>query len=125
MAYNDEKHSLHSQAHMVYWSTLERMLKTSEPGFSIDVGKNSKEILRNACCELSSADDSDVCNLGSINLARVESLEEMTGILECAAAFLLAGTVYSDVPYAKVDQVRTKNRRLGLGLMGIHEWLLT
>jgi len=32
--------------------------------------------------------------------------------------------VYSDVPYAKVDQVRTKNRRLGLGLMGLHEWLL-
>jgi len=36
----------------------------------------------------------------------------------------LAGTVYSDVPYSKVDTIRTKNRRLGLGLMGIHEWLL-
>ncbi len=41
-----------------------------------------------------------------------------------ATAFLLAGTVYSDVPFAKIDQVRTKNRRLGLGLMGIHEWLI-
>lgn len=28
------------------------------------------------------------------------------------------------MPYAKVYEVRNKNRRLGLGLMGIHEWLL-
>jgi ribonucleoside-diphosphate reductase alpha chain len=113
-----------SQAEQVYWTTIERMLRTGEPGFSIDCGRNKKETLRNACTELTSADDSDVCNLGSINLARIESLEEMRAVVECATAFLLAGTVYSDVPYAKVDMVRTKNRRLGLGLMGIHEWLL-
>jgi ribonucleoside-diphosphate reductase alpha chain len=123
-AYHDEKHTLHGTAHMVYWAVVERMLKTAEPGFSIDCGKNSKEVLRNACTEVTSADDSDVCNLGSLNLARIESLEEMAAVLECATAFLLAGTVYSDVPYPKIDQVRTKNRRLGLGLMGIHEWLL-
>jgi ribonucleoside-diphosphate reductase alpha chain len=45
-------------------------------------------------------------------------------IIQIATAFLLAGTVYSDVPYHQVDKVRSKNRRLGLGLMGIHEWLL-
>jgi ribonucleoside-diphosphate reductase alpha chain len=123
-AFNNDKHPQNSLAHSVYWTVVERMLKTAEPGFSIDCGKNSKETLRNACTEVTSADDSDVCNLGSINMARVESLEEMGALLECAIAFLLAGTVYSDVPYAKVDQIRTKNRRLGLGLMGIHEWLL-
>lgn len=76
------------------------------------------------CTEITSADDSDICNLGSINLSRIESLEEMEHVVEIGTAFLLAGTVYSDVPYSKVDLVRTKNRRLGLGLMGIHEWLL-
>lgn len=81
-------------------------------------------VLTGQCTEVSSRDDSDVCNLGSINMARVESLEEMEHIVRIGTAFLLAGTVYSDVPYAKVDQVRTKNRRLGLGLMGLHEWLL-
>lgn len=30
----------------------------------------------------------------------------------------------SPVPYEKVYQIRDKNRRLGLGLMGIHEWLI-
>jgi len=100
------------------------MLKTGEPGFSIDTGANSKETLRNACTEVTSADDSDICNLGSINLSRIESIEEMKHVVEYATAFLLAGTVYSDVPYAKVDTIRSKNRRLGLGILGIHEWLL-
>ncbi len=123
-AFHNEKHKLHAQAQSVYWSTLEQMVKTAEPGFSVDTGINEGETLRNACTEVCSRDDSDICNLGSINLARIESLEEMEKIVELGTAFLLAGTVYSDVPYAKVDQVRTKNRRLGLGLMGIHEWLL-
>jgi ribonucleoside-diphosphate reductase alpha chain len=113
-----------SQAESVFWAVVERMLKTGEPGFSIDLGADAKEDLRNACTELTSADDSDVCNLGSINLARITSVEEMKDVVECAIAFLLAGTVYSDVPFAKVDMIRTKNRRLGLGIMGIHEWLL-
>lgn len=76
------------------------------------------------CTEVTSRDDSDICNLGSINMARIESLEEMKRMVELSTMFLLAGTAYSDVPYAKVDQIRTKNRRLGLGLMGLHEWLL-
>jgi ribonucleoside-diphosphate reductase alpha chain len=123
-AYHDDKHILHSSAQNVYWTTVKQMLKTAEPGFSVNTGKNKKETLRNACCELVSEDDSDICNIGSINMARVTSHQEMTRLVEIATAFLLAGTVYSDVPYPKVDQVRTKNRRLGLGLMGLHEWLL-
>lgn len=76
------------------------------------------------CTEITSEDDSDVCNLGSINLARVESIEELRDIVEYATLFLIAGTVYSHVPYERVAETREKNRRLGLGLMGIHEWLL-
>lgn len=125
LAYHDEKHPLHSQAHQSYWATVRQMLKTAEPGFSIDTGKNSGETLRNACTEVTSRDDSDVCNLYSINMARIDSLEDMQACVEVATAFGVAGSVYSDVPFAKVDTIRTKNRRLGLGLMGIHEWLLT
>lgn len=123
-AYNNEKHKNHTLAHAVYWAVVRQMLKTAEPGFSIDCGVNEGENLRNACTEVTSHDDSDICNLGSINLARIESASEMETVTELATAFLLAGTVYSDVPYAKVDSIRTKNRRLGLGLMGIHEYQL-
>lgn len=76
------------------------------------------------CTEVTSEDDSDICNLGSINLARIGSITEMQEAVELATMFLLAGTVYSHVPYPQVDVIRSKNRRLGLGLMGIHEWLL-
>jgi ribonucleoside-diphosphate reductase alpha chain len=123
-AYQDEKHSNHSLARGIYSAVIKQMLKTGEPGLSIDVGANKGETLRNACCEVTSRDDSDICNLGSINLSRIADATEMQRVVELGTAFLLAGTVYSDVPYSKVDLVRTKNRRLGLGLMGIHEWLL-
>jgi ribonucleoside-diphosphate reductase alpha chain len=124
-AIENEDHRDHELAKKVYWATVKQMLRTAEPGFSIDVGKNRGESLRNACTEITSHDDSDICNLGSVNLARIGSLEEMARVVEVGVAFLLAGTVYSDVPYQDVDRVRTKNRRLGLGMMGIHEWLLT
>lgn len=123
-AYHDEKHEQHTLAHSVYWATIRHMLETGEPGFSIDTGKNSRETLRNACTEVTSADDSDVCNLGSINMARINTLAEMEEAVELGIAFLLAGTVYSDIPFSGIDKVRNKNRRLGLGLMGLHEWLL-
>lgn len=124
VAYEDAEHPKHQLAHDVYDAANKRMLKTAEPGFSIDTGANAGETLRNACTEVTSADDSDICNLGSINLARVESKGEMLKVVKLATLFLLAGTVYSHVPYAQVDETRTKNRRLGLGVMGVHEWLL-
>jgi len=253
-AYQDDEHSQHALAHGVYWACIEQMLKTGEPGFSIDAGKNAGETLRNApvsadthvltdagytkvkdiigipvtlwtgkqwaknvifectginvqtlkvkmsndreinadpshefvvqlglgltikipardlkigqvlksddnvtvlsvepdriedvyCCnvncpehtfvaegvvisncgELSAKESDEPCNLASINLSKVESLEELKQIVDVATALLLAGSVYSDVPYSDVDKMRTKNRRLGLGLMGVHEWLL-
>jgi hypothetical protein len=76
------------------------------------------------CTEITSRDTDDICNLGSLNLANIDSLEEMKRLVEISTAFLLAGSVYTDVPYADVDKVLSKNRRLGLGLMGVHEWLL-
>jgi ribonucleoside-diphosphate reductase alpha chain len=57
-------------------------------------------------------------------MAQINSLEEMREAVEVGTIFLLAGTIYSDVPFQKVDDIRTKNRRLGLGLMGLHEWML-
>lgn len=123
-AYQGEKHPKHALAHAIYWATVRQMLKTAEPGFSVDTGANEGETLRNACTEVTSCDDSDICNLGSINMARVDTLDEMRSLVDLGTKFLLAGTVYSDVPYSKVDLIRTKNRRLGLGLMGLHEWLL-
>jgi ribonucleoside-diphosphate reductase alpha chain len=123
-AYDDKDHPQHDLARRVYWGATEHMVAHGEPGFSIDVGKNERENLRNACTEITTEDDSDVCNLGSVNLARVETLDEFREIVRFATLLLLAGTVYSDVPHDSVKIAREKNRRLGLGLMGLHEWLI-
>ena len=123
-AYHDNEHVKHGMAQMVYWETIKQMLVTGEPGFSINTGKDVLEIYRNACTEVSSETEDDICNLGSLNLARIETLDEFGHLVEIGTRYLLAGTMYSDVPYSAVDKVRSKNRRLGLGLMGVHEWLL-
>ena len=99
-------------------------LKNGEPGFSFNFGLKSSETLRNACCELTSEDDSDVCNLGAINLAAIDSVEELRDIVSVASKFLVCGSMRADLPYDKIAKVRHQNRRIGLGLMGVHEWLL-
>jgi ribonucleoside-diphosphate reductase alpha chain len=108
----------------IFRKNVEQALRTGEPGFSFNFGDKANETLRNACTEVTSEDDSDVCNLGSVNLARIENLEEFADVVRVASKFLVCGTVRADLPYTKVREVREKNRRLGLGLMGIHEWLI-
>ena len=76
------------------------------------------------CTEVTSEDDSDVCNLGSVNMSRIENDKEFERVVYLASKFLICGTIKAQLPYEKIEEVRKKNRRLGLGLMGIHEWLL-
>jgi len=108
----------------VFKENVRQALMTGEPGFSFNFGDKENETLRNACTEVTSEDDSDVCNLGSINLGNIKDIAEFKSVVELASKFLVCGTLRADLPYEKVYQVRAKNRRLGLGLMGIHEWLL-
>lgn len=123
-AYHNPSHIDHFHARNVYWAVVRQMLKTGEPGFSVDIGENAGEHLRNACTEVTSSDNEDMCNLLSINMARVDSIEEFHELVEAGIAFLLCGTLYSKLPLDSMYKVREKNRRLGLGLMGVHEWLL-
>jgi ribonucleoside-diphosphate reductase alpha chain len=108
----------------VFRRNVEQALRTGEPGFSFNFFDREDETLRNACTEVTSTDDSDVCNLGSVNLSRIRDVAEFASVVELATRFLLCGTLRADLPYPKVGEVREKNRRLGLGLMGIHEWLI-
>ncbi len=108
----------------VFIQNVRQALQTGEPGFSFNFWHKENETLRNACTEVTSEDDSDVCNLGSLNFGRIESLQELTDVIRLATQFLICGTLKAQLPYSKVHLVREKNRRLGLGIMGLHEWLL-
>jgi ribonucleoside-diphosphate reductase alpha chain len=117
-----------------YWNTgdvgpifkenVRQALISGEPGFSFNFFDKEDETLRNACTEVTSKDDSDVCNLGSLNMGRIDNLTEFRDIVELGTKFLLCGTLVAQLPYQKVYDVREKNRRLGLGIMGVHEWLI-
>jgi len=120
--YDDEW--LKNPLNETFIANCRQAMMTGEPGFSFNFGDKSNETLRNACTEVSSEDDSDVCNLGSIHLGNIDSLEDLKSVVHLATKFLICGTLRADLPYQKVHDVRSKNRRLGLGIMGLHEWLL-
>ena len=108
----------------VFAENIKQAMKTAEPGFSFNFFDKENETLRNACTEVTSADDSDVCNLGSLNFGRIETISELKDVVRLATMFLICGTLKAQLPYDKIYLVRAKNRRLGLGFMGVHEWLI-
>lgn len=108
----------------IFLKNCKQALSTGEPGFSFNFGDQEMETLRNACTEFISEDDSDVCNLGSVNIGAIDSIEELKDVVNLSSKFLICGTMRAELPYEKVRRVRETNRRIGLGLMGIHEWLL-
>lgn len=108
----------------LYYRICKSMCKTGEPGFSINIDKQSDEVLRNPCTEVTSFMDSDICNLGSVNLSRIKDLDELTKVTEIGTLFLYLGTHTGYIPHQDFEKVREKHRRIGLGLMGLHEWCL-
>ena len=114
----------HEEPPDIFLHNIRGAMANGEPGFSFNFGEKENETLRNACTELTSEDDSDVCNLGSVNMGAIDTLDEFRSVVRLASKFLICGTLKADLPYDKVYKVREQNRRIGLGLMGVHEWLL-
>lgn len=123
IAIKDKKHPLHKHASKIWLENCRQAFSTAEPGFSFNFCKDS-ESLRNACTEVVSEDDSDKCNLGTLWLNRFENKEAFEDACNLATQFLMCGGLYSDTPTEKIKEVGTKNNRIGLGLGGIHEWLM-
>lgn len=108
----------------LYYDIVRQMCKTGEPGFSINIGKHINDVLRNACNEVTSDTPHDSCNLGSVNLSRIKDLSELEDVTRLATRLLYLGTFRGTLPTEEFEEVRRSNRRLGLGIMGLHEWLL-
>lgn len=104
-----------------FYSTLRRACKYGDPGFQFD---HDNQVLRNACTEIISSDDSDSCCIGSVNLAAIRDIQELSDVTNLGILFLLCNTLYTDFPTPQVAAVKAQNRRLGLGLMGIAEWFM-
>lgn len=123
IAMEDKKHENHKLAKEVWEKNCLQAFSTAEPGMSFNFRKDN-ESLRNACCEVVSEDDSDKCNLGTIWINRIDNEDELASVVKYATKFLLCGGIYSDTPTEKIREIGEKNNRIGLGLGGIHEWLM-
>lgn len=124
IAIENESHPKHELAKKVWLQNCLQSFSTAEPGMSFNFRKDN-ESLRNACTEVVSEDDSDKCNLGTIWLNRIKDKKDLAEVTKLATLFLLCGGIYSDVPTDKIREVGVKNNRIGLGLGGIHEWLMS
>ena len=105
----------------VFMETLRHACQYGDPGFQFDW---DDQVLRNACTEIISNTDSDSCCIGSVNLAAISTLQELSDVTNLGILFLLCNTLYTDFPTDMVEKVKGQNRRLGLGLMGIAEWFM-
>jgi ribonucleoside-diphosphate reductase alpha chain len=123
IAIEDESHPKHEEAMEVWLDNCRQAFSTAEPGMSFNFRRDA-ESLRNACTEVVSEDDSDKCNLGTVWMNRCDDKDEFAEVVKYGTMFLLCGGIYSDVPTEKIKQVGLKNNRIGLGLGGMHEWLM-
>lgn len=113
----------HSLCTSEFFENTRQACKTGEPGFQFDLF-TPEEVVRNACAEFISEHDSDMCNLGSLNLSRIKDKNELKDVAYLASQFLYYGSLMAELPLEKCSQVREDNRKIGLGLMGVHEWML-
>ena len=110
---------------MKLWEAIVRqMVTTGEPGIAINLGSERNRKARNACTEFISDEDSDMCNLGSLNYSRIQTIEELELTIKAATVFLMLGGAQADLPYKECYNVRYKKPKIGLGIMGLHEWLI-
>ncbi len=123
VAIENEQHLKHELAKKIWRDNCKQAFSTAEPGMSFNFRKDN-ESLRNACCEVVSEDDSDKCNLGTVWINRIKDKKDLAEVVKYATIFLLCGGIYSDIPTEKIKLVGQKNNRIGLGLGGIHEWLM-
>lgn len=105
----------------VFLETLRYACQYGDPGFQFD---NDDNILRNACTEIISNTPYDSCCLASLNLTKIASLQELSDVTQLGIIFLLCATEYTHNPCPQVKEIKIKNRRLGLGLMGVGEWFI-
>lgn len=123
LAINDRKHQHHKHAKKVWDQNCLQAFSTAEPGFSFNYLKDN-ESKRNACTEYTTEDDSDSCNLGTVWTSRFDDIEDFRKCVKYATKFLICGGAYTDTPFDKCKEVRDKNNNIGLGLGGLHEFLI-
>lgn len=126
-AIDHPSHPLHDHALAVLDAVATGMALNGEPGFvnteEHSLGERGRIRLVNPCSEVS-LEPYESCNIGSINLDHFgtdfDGVERATRLL---ARFLYRATLRA-YPDEKAAVVEGRNRRLGLGILGLHGWVM-
>lgn len=108
---------------LVLHAMAEGMLHNGEPGFwnysLSQVGEPNEVICTNPCGEIT-LESWENCNLGHVNLAAFDSLlgQEVKDAHKYMTRFLIRAT-YGDVTDPKQAEVLLRNRRIGVGHLGV------
>lgn len=123
VAMKDTKHPLRKHARDVWNENCLQAFKTGEPGFCFNHLKDG-ENLRNPCGEFTTENNGDSCNLGTVFINFFDDREDFERCVEYATKFLLCGNLYSDYPTEDLREQALSNNKIGLGLGGLHEWMM-
>lgn len=116
----------HTQAGKLFEKIIKHACTHGEPGlWNIQL---AKETVPEACagnpCAEQCLPPYGSCNLGHINLAAHLTKKEIIESSEALTEMLINGTLASKFPlpefYARTD----KDRRIGVGILGLHTWLV-
>lgn len=121
---------LHSVAYSMFHETVRAMRKNGEPGFwnrsLASVGERNPELMfcPNPCGEIGLYMWEN-CNLGHVNLEffAQRPLSQTKEAFRLMTRFLMRAT-FGDVPNHRQRAVLDENRRIGVGFMGFHSWLM-
>ena len=109
-------------AQTVFARVSDGMLRNGEPGFFNSslaaVGEFGDVRCTNPCGEIA-LEEWENCNLGHINLALCKDPSEAA---ELMTRFLIRAT-FSDINNKLQREVVQRNRRIGVGIYGLQEWL--
>lgn len=119
------------QAHAVHEAVVSGMLSNGEPGywnsFLSNVGEPNEVTATNPCGEIA-LESWENCNLGHINLdpffnLEKRDVEELEAAHRLMARFLIRAT-YGDVNDAGQAEKLARNRRIGVGHLGVQGFLV-
>jgi ribonucleoside-triphosphate reductase len=112
----------------VMQAIAEGMYSNGEPGiYNIDKaseGEIGEAFTTNPCGEIAFSSPWEQCNLGHVNLsAFVGDQVGLYKAMRLMARFLIRAT-YADIPDKEAREVVDRNRRIGVGFYGFHDWVV-
>ena len=111
-------------AESVLLSIADGMHRNGEPGlfnsFIASHGERGDVRCTNPCGEIA-LEEWEQCNLGHINLARIQCEEEFEECARLMARWLIRATCAKGSAWRQWEVVQ-RNRRIGVGILGFQEW---